>query len=44
MVVKMYKFDKEKFDSFMDYLLDKIDSCYYREVERAIENFKCEGK
>lgn len=38
------KVNYEELESFLDYLLDKTEDCYKKEVESAIENYLKELK
>ena len=36
--------DKKELERFLDYLQDKVESCYKRETEEAIKDFMEEHK
>lgn len=36
--------DKKELEKFFDYLLDKVEDCYKKEVQSAIKDFLKENK
>lgn len=36
--------DKKELEKFLDYVLDKVEDCYKKEVQSAIKDFLKENK
>ena len=36
--------DKKELEKFLDYVLDKVEDCYKKEVQTAIKDFLKENK
>ncbi len=40
--MNIVKIDKTELESFLDYILDKVEACYEGEIKKAVERFKNE--